>query len=74
LRNKGEGEEMTRYEWVENMSIEEMADKIVSLNFTNEYCKDSCEAAQDWDCEEGCCLSENEKECCIKWLKEEVKC
>ena len=74
MEKKGDGEEMTRYEWVKNMSIEEMADKIVRLNFIDEYCKNDCEAAQDWDCEEGCCLPENEMKCCIKWLKEEVKC
>ena len=74
MEKKGDGEEMTRYEWVKNMSIEEMADKIVRLNFIDEYCKNDCEAAQDWDCEEGCCLPENEIKCCIKWLKEEVKC
>jgi hypothetical protein len=65
---------MTRYERVKNMDIEEMAGEIIRLNFTDEYCKDSCEAAQNWDCEEGCCLPGIEKECCFKWLKEEVKC
>lgn len=59
---------MTRYEMFKNMSIDEMADKIIALGFIYDYCKSDCE--DTW--EEPLC--QNEKQCCIKWLKEEVKC
>lgn len=64
---------MKRYERIKSMSIEEIAEEIIRLGFTDEYCKGDCEGAQDIECDCGCCLPEEEKKCCIKWLKEEVK-
>ena len=54
---------MTRFERIQNLSIEEMAEKIIKINFTDEYCRSDCG-------EDNCPL---EKECCVKWLNEEVE-
>lgn len=34
---------MTRFERIKNMSIEEMAAKIIKANITDEYCKSDCD-------------------------------
>jgi hypothetical protein len=58
----------TRYEQIKSMSIEEIAEEIIRLNITDEYCKSDCK--DTWKKP----ICQHEKQCCIKWLKEEVKC
>ncbi len=62
---------MTRIEKIRNMPIEEMAKAIIRLNVTDEYCKSDCEGVQDIDGEG--CLPGPEKECCMRWLEEDVE-
>ena len=59
---------MTRIEKIRNMPIEEMAEAIIRLNVTDEYCKSDCE-----DVEGQGCLPGTEKECCMRWLEEDVE-
>lgn len=62
---------MTRIERIQNMTTEEMAEKIIELYFTDAYCKSDCERCKELDIEDGCCLPDEEKKCCIRWLNEE---
>ena len=54
---------MTRLEYIRKMPVEELAEKIVNLSVTDEYCDSSCES-EDYTCP-------HELECCIRWLGEE---
>lgn len=54
---------MKRIDEIRNLSVEELAEIIIEANVTDEYCDSSCE---DEECN-------HEKECCIRWLNEEVK-
>jgi hypothetical protein len=58
---------MTRFDFLKFLSIEDTAKMIVENNLTNSFCKNECEI--DFDIED--CL--HPIECCIRWLKEEVK-
>lgn len=60
---------MTRYERIKSMSIEEMAEEVIVLNFTDAYCKNDCSPIEN----DGECEPANEFECCIRWLNEEVE-
>lgn len=60
---------MTRYEKIKSMTIEEMAEKIVEVNITDEYCFGACVD----DDEDINCTKENEIKCCVDWLNEEVE-
>lgn len=60
---------MNNYERIKNMSIEEMAEKItesvdLSCVLSHYYCKANCDNKDDCP---------HDKECCIKWLMQEVK-
>lgn len=57
---------MTRYERIKGMSVEEMAEKIIALGFTDDYCKSDC-VAEKFD---EFCTPDKEKQCCIRWLNE----
>jgi hypothetical protein len=56
---------MTRIERIRTMSAEDLADIIVELNITDEYCNSDCDTGNEIDCI-------HEKECCIRWLEEKV--
>jgi hypothetical protein len=62
------GIEMTRIERIRNMTIEEMAEKIIKKNITNDYCKGDCND----ECDDGF-VCPHELECCIQWLESEVE-
>jgi hypothetical protein len=51
-----------RIDYIQDMTVEEMANKIVQANFTDEYCKSNCE---EDDCP-------HEIECCVRWLESEL--
>ena len=53
---------MTRYERIKSMSIEEMAEAMIGLGGTDDYCESDCEDPY-FECT-------HEKECCIRWLNE----
>lgn len=59
---------MKRIDRIRNMTTDEMAREIVKLNFTDEYCKSTCEDA--WGADEVIC--QDELGCCIRWLEGEV--
>lgn len=53
---------MTRFARIKKMTRKEMAQKIIKLNFTDEYCKGDCHKD---DCP-------HELKCVMRWLREEV--
>ena len=57
---------MNRYEYVKSLSVEEMARKIMELNFTGEYCKSTC------DSDTYGCVYEEEVKCCVIWLEGDI--
>lgn len=56
-------EATTRYKRIKSMTITEMAQEIIKLNFTDAYCKSDCDNEDN-------CEREHELECCVKWLEE----
>lgn len=54
---------MRRIDYIRNMTINELAEKILQLNVIDAYCKSDCGR-------EGC---PHELECCIRWLESEVE-
>lgn len=61
-RNEEEKDKIqnTLYERIKYLTIEELAEKIIKANITDQYCK--CDCYSD-DCP-------HELECCIRWLSE----
>ena len=53
---------MKRIDYIRAMTAEEMAEKIIKKNITEDFCKSDCENEND-------CT--HDKECCIRWLYEE---
>lgn len=56
---------MKRIDYIRAMTAEEMAEKIIKKNITEDYCKSDCEDSENFECL-------HEKECCIRWLNEDV--
>jgi len=59
---------LTRFEELKSLTIDEAAELIVRINFTDDYCKGDCPPGPD-----GEILCDVEIECCKRWLKEEIK-
>lgn len=60
---KGYDEQMTRFERIKDMSIDEMAREIISLNVIDDHCKGKCALGSDCP---------HEEKCCIEWLQKET--
>ncbi len=54
---------LSRYERIKYMTIEEIAEKVIEANITDEYCKGDCSDSDDFECK-------HELECCVRWLSE----
>ena len=55
---------MKRIDYIRNMTTEEMAEKIISMNYcADAYCKSDC--VSEFSCP-------HELECCMRWLESEV--
>jgi len=58
---------ITRFEKIKAMTAEEMAKKIVVLNFTTDYCKGKFNDQYSGNCP---CNGSDKLLCCIDWLNE----
>ena len=61
--NRNGGKPMTRAEYIRSIPIEELAQIIIDKNITDEFCKSDCGSEDDCP---------HEKDCCIRWLNEDV--
>lgn len=59
---------MTRYEKIKDLTIDELAQIIVNINITDDYCKGDCPPGPNDEI-----ICNVEAECCKRWLMEEME-